>query len=43
MSQLEKEITETKDVENKQIDKAALHRNEITQEIEGQENKKVIS
>ena len=36
-SQLAKEIEETKDLENKIIDLDALHRNEATQEVEGEE------
>ena len=36
-SQLAKEIEETKDLESKVIDLGALHRNEVTQEIEGEE------
>ena len=39
VSKLEKEINETKDILCKVIDKDALHRNEITQEIEGIELK----
>jgi hypothetical protein len=33
-SQLEKELKETKHIYNKTIDMKALHRNEITREIE---------
>ena len=39
VSQLEKEILETKDIEEKVIDQAALHRNEMTEEVEGVETK----
>lgn len=39
VSKLEKEINETKDILCKVIDKDALHRNEITKEIEGIELK----
>ena len=34
-SQLEKEIVETRNIQNKVIDFQALHRNEQTHEIEG--------
>lgn len=34
-SQLEKEIKETKNIVNKIVDLQALHRNEVTHEIEG--------
>ena len=36
-SQLRKEIEETKMMPRKQIDFTALHRNEITQEVEGKD------
>ena len=34
-SQLDKELTETRGLQRKVIDYAALHRNEQTQEVEG--------
>ena len=37
VSQLEKEIRETKDLSHKIIDFKALHRNEQTDEIEGED------
>ena len=33
-----KEVEEMKDLENKEIDMNALHRNEVTFEIEGEED-----
>ena len=38
VSQLEKEIKETKNVKNKIIDKVAIHRNEETNEMEHYDN-----
>jgi len=41
-SQLEKEINETKHIANKIVDLQALHRNEVTLEIEGASESEVI-
>lgn len=38
VSQLEKEIEETRNMPNKVVDMNALHRNEITHEVEGEED-----
>ena len=38
VSQLNKEIAETKNIQNKFNDQMALHRNEMTDEIEGAES-----
>jgi hypothetical protein len=43
VNQLEKEIIETKNIADKVIDLAALHRNEMTEEIEGIEIQKLKS
>ena len=41
MNKLLKEINETKHLETKVVDIDAIHRNEITQEVEGQDKKAV--